>query len=174
MIYRNRRPRASSVKPELASSETLSIIMSGGAHHISRRLGALSPPRWKSSEELYRSAASPPPMVGMRMTVLTPTPPSRSRSCSMALIEEHHNKLLELTRQPLSPSISSTSSSFNTSNSQSSKGFAKVKQQVRRKRAARITQTSGADRPQGIRKRSQVKHQMVTRSRCRGSCCILG
>ncbi len=114
------------------------------------RLDRLSPPRWKSDEELYEAANW---KAGMRMTPCTPTPsatPSPSASPYMFTIDKRYD-----TPSSLSPPPSAYLQTKDRGN------FPII---IRKNSKSSITKSNR------VTKRTSSKHSMITRSRCRGSC----
>jgi hypothetical protein len=115
------------------------------------RLDRLSPPRWKSQEELYEDANW---KAGMRMTPCTPTPsatPSPAASPYMFSIDKRYD-----TPSSISPPPSARL--------QTTKDFGNFRI------TSRKNSKSSISKPNRVAKRTASKHSMITRSRCRGNC----
>jgi hypothetical protein len=129
------------------------LAMQFHADRLLSRLDRLSPPRWKSQEELYEEANFKP---GMRMTPCSPTPSGTPSPTA-------------------TPYMFSINKRYDTPESLSPPPFAQTKDQghfaIRSRTQSRKTSKSSiSSKPNGITKRATSKHSMITRSRCRGNC----
>ena len=114
------------------------------------RLDRLSPPRWKSEEELYEAANY---KAGMRMTPCTPTPsatPSPATSPYMFAIDKRYDTPSSLSPPPSAHPQTKDHGNFPLPSRKNSK--------------------SSISKSNRVAKRTTSKHSMITRSRCRGNC----
>ena len=129
------------------------LAMQFHADRLLSRLDRLSPPRWKSQEELYEEANFKP---GMRMTPCSPTPSGTPSPAA-------------------TPYMFSINKRYDTPESLSPPPFAQTKDHghfaIRcRTQSRKTSKSSISSKPNGITKRVTSKHSMITRSRCRGNC----
>src|ERR1700734_1179228 len=73
-MQQSARARQSSAPPEIASPETLSLLIEWQAAAIARKLETASSPKWKSRQKLYDEAMLEHYGPGTYMGPLTPTP----------------------------------------------------------------------------------------------------
>jgi hypothetical protein len=114
------------------------------------RLDRLSPPRWKSEEELYEAANW---KSGMRMTPCTPTPsatPSPAASPYIFAIDKRYDTPSSLSPPPSAHSQTKDRGDFH----------------IRSRNNLKFS----ISKPTRVAKRTASKHSMITRSRCGGNC----
>jgi hypothetical protein len=131
------------------------LAMQFHADRLLSRLDRLSPPRWKSQDELYEEANW---KAGMRMTPCTPTPsgtPSPTATPYMFSIDKRYDTPESLSPPPFAQQTKERRNFLARSRTQSRK-----------------TSKSSISKPNRITKRAVSKHSMITRSRCRGNCLL--
>jgi hypothetical protein len=134
-----------------------SLAMQFHADRLFSRLDRLSPPRWKSQDELYEEANW---KAGMRMTPCTPTPsgtPSPDPTPYMFSIDKRYD-----TPESLSPPP------FAFARQTKDCGNFPIHSRTQSRKTSKSS--ISISKPNRITKRTISKHSMITRSRCRGNC----
>ena len=134
-----------------------SLAMQFHADRLFSRLDRLSPPRWKSQDELYEEANW---KAGMRMTPCTPTPsgtPSPAATPYMFSIDKRYD-----TPESLSPPP------FAFAPQTKHHGNFPIHSRAQSRKTSKSS--ISISKPNRITKRAVSKHSMITRSRCRGNC----
>ncbi|PMD37105.1 hypothetical protein L207DRAFT_636951 [Hyaloscypha variabilis F] len=131
------------------------LAMQFHADRLFSRLDRLSPPRWKSQDELYEEANW---KAGMRMTPCTPTPsgtPSPAATPYMFSIDKRYD-----TPESLSPPPFAHLTKH--------RGDYPIHSRTQSRKSSKSS--ISVSKPHRITKRIASKHSMVTRSRCGGNC----